>query len=245
MHKIYLYTEMEEIMKNSNEYDIRKAIATSDMFQLLSILLYLPTPEIVKGLSDGSLSQDILIVLSELGFSVEIVEEFEKGFLLMQNSDQTGEKLLTEMRREYTRLFFHPREPEIAIYETMFRYDSKTGESQPSLYISPAALDAERCYKKAGLAMSKEINEPSDHMAIELEFMTYLYTQKAIALKNNLEEEISRRDAEIIEFKEAHLKKWAIAFFNKLATVNHSNYYKIIGEIGSIFMTDILETKTI
>ncbi len=232
-------------MQKSNEHDFQKTIAVSDMFQLLSMLLYIPTSEIVSGLNNGSLSEDVLDILYELGFSTEIVEEFKKDFLQIQNNKQTEEKLLTEMRREYTRLFSHPQNPEIYIYETMFRYDAKTGEDQPSLYISPAALDAERCYKKAGLLISKEMNEPSDHMAIEMEFMTYLYTQKAIALKNNFEEEIARRDAEIMEFKEAHLKKWALAFFDKLASINNSNYYRIFGEIGRIFMTEILETKTV
>lgn len=232
-------------MKKFNEHDFQKAIAISDMFQLLSMLLYIPTPEIVKGLRDGSLSEDLIAILVELGFSTETVDEFKQAFLQFQTNKQTEEKLFREMRREYTRLFSHPQNPEIHIYETMFRYDSKTDENRPSLYISPAALDAERCYKKAGLAMSKEMNEPSDHMGTEMEFMTYLYTQKAIALKNNSQEEITRRDTEIIEFKDAHLKKWAVAFFDKLASIDNSNYYRIFGEIGRIFMTDILEIKTI
>ncbi len=231
-------------MQNSKGQDIQKAITTSDMFQILSLLLHIPTPEIIAGLLDGSLPEDILTILGELNFSVEVIEKFKTDFLLIQNSNMTKEELLLEMRREYTRLFSHPQEPEIAIYETMFRYNPETGEERPSLYISPTALDAERCYKKAGLIMSKELNEPSDHIATEMEFMTYLYTRKAIALKNHLEEELAAREAQIIEFKETHLKKWAKAFFETLASINNSDYYKIVGEIGRIFMVEILEIQT-
>jgi TorA maturation chaperone TorD len=220
--------------------EMQNAIARSDMFQILSILLHIPNLEVVEGLANGSIVEDLLNIISELGFSAGDIEKLSTDLLWAQNNKLTEKELLSEMRREYTRIFIHPTEPQIPIYETLFRYDPQTMKETPSLYISPAALDAEHCYKKAGLVMSKKTNEPSDHMAIEMEFMTYLYLQKALALKNNLEEEISAREVQIAEFEERHLKKWAKDFFTKLALENN-NFYKAIGGIGSLFMTKLLE----
>lgn len=227
-------------MESTIERDIQRAAAASDMYQLLSMFLHLPTREIAAGLLDGSLAEDVLAILSELDFSIETIEQFGTSFAKIQNRQQTAEKLLSEMRQEYTRLFTHPKEPEIAIYETLFRYDPESDEGKPSLFISPAALDAERCYKKAGLVMSKEINEPGDHMATEMEFMMYLYLQKAKALKEEQQEEIERREAEIKEFSELHLQRWAKQFFDRCVESSNSEVYRTFGELGSIFMTKML-----
>jgi TorA maturation chaperone TorD len=227
-------------MENTMERDIQEAIAASDMYQLLSMSLHLPTQEIAAGLLDGSLAEDVLAILGELDFSLETIEKFRTNFLEIQNNKQTQEELLSKMRQEYTRLFSHPKEPEVAIYETLFRYDPENDEGKPSLFISPAALDAERCYKKAGLVMSKELNEPGDHMATEMEFMMYLYLQKAKALQENKSDELSRREAEIKEFTDLHLRKWAKEFFDLCSTESSSEVYRVFGQIGSSFMAKIL-----
>ncbi|MGE4273332.1 MAG: molecular chaperone [Desulfitobacterium sp.] len=220
-------------MENTIEQKIQKAISTSDMHQILAIALQLPTQELVKGVLNGSLADDILSIYQELDLPNETIENLVTKFAELKNSKITKEELLTELRQEYTRLFTHPKKSEIEIYETLFRYVPEEGEGKPSLFISPAALDAERCYKKAGLVKSKDVNEPGDHMATEMEFMMFLYLEMAKALQGDNKEEVARREAEIKEFNELHLQRWAKFFFEKMATVSHSAFYRIIGEIGS------------
>jgi putative dimethyl sulfoxide reductase chaperone len=230
---------MEELMQNTTEQDIQKSIAASDLHQILAIALQLPTRELAEGLFNGSLAEDVVSIYQELGFSDETVQEMQNKFAEIKTSKTTKEELFTELRQEYTRLFTHPKKSEIEIYETLFRHIPEEGEGKPSLFISPAALDAERCYKKAGLVRSKDVNEPGDHMATEMEFMMFLFLEKAKALQEDNQEEVARREAEIKEFSELHLQRWAQSFFEKMTTLSYSAFYRILGEIGSTFVGEM------
>lgn len=221
--------------------EIRRCVAASDMYQLLCMSVHLPTEELAAGLCDGSYAEDVATILEELLFPAEEVKKIKSLLAALHAGGHGKDDLLTSMRREYTRLFTHPQNPGIAIYETTFLYDPEDElQSQPTLFISPAALDAERCYKKAGLQMSEKIKEPADHMATEMEFMMYLYLQKARGLQQDLPEEAARREEEIREFSDDHLKKWAIAFFDRCKTSSQNDCYKIIGEIGSLYLKGML-----
>lgn len=227
--------------ENEQEQAIQNALAASDMYQLLAMLLHLPTEEIVLGLLDGSLGADISAIFQELDFPRDEIEKIRTKLIALQGNLNLKSELLTEMRQEYTRLFTHPQKPLVGIYETMFLFKpDEEGEERPSLFISPAALDAERCYKKAGLIMSKELNEPGDHMATEMEFMMYLYLQKAKALQENNSAGLTRREEEIKEFADLHLRKWAKEFFALCSTESKSEVYRVLGQIGSSFMAKML-----
>lgn len=226
---------------NTQEQETQRSIAASDMYQLLALFLHLPTEEMAIGLLNGSLAEDVLAIFKELDFSIQEIEKIGTKLINLKNNVFVKEELLTEMRREYTRLFSHPKKPAVDIYETLFLYQQEDGnEERPPLFISPAALDAERCYKKAGLRMSKKVNEPGDHMATEMEFMMYLYSQKAKALKEDNQEDITKREGEIKEFTEIHLKKWAKEFFDLCISSSQSDIYRTFSEIGSMVMIKML-----
>lgn len=221
---------------------VRRAGAASDMYQLLTLLLHPPTEDIAAGILSGSLAQDVAAILAELGFS-----DSGTGKLKMKPAARQGEgrekgELWTAMRREYTRLFNHPQKPAVDIYETLFLVQpDEEGRSDAILFVSPAALDAERCYKKAGLTRAKAMNEPPDHMATELEFMMYLHLQQAKALLEDNQEELAQSNEQIKEFSDLHLKKWAVPFFERCAAASESTVYRTMGQIGSAFIGRMLE----
>jgi TorA maturation chaperone TorD len=228
-------------MATEPKMDYQKAAAASDMFQLLALSMHLPQKELVGGLLDGSVAEDVTALFRELGFDPKDTRNIEKTFENISSNGESKEKLLYELRQEYTRLFTHPRNPVIRIYEALFRYKAeKQGDAPPLLFISPAALDAERCYRKAGLKMSKAVKESPDHMGIEMEFMMYLYLQKAKAIQGNDQEELARRNEEIEEFERLHLKRWAKEFFSQCKTASTSKVYSTIGEIGSLFLNSMI-----
>ena len=49
------------------------------------------------------------------------------------------------------------------------------------LMVSPAAEAVLESYRHAGLSLTKDLNEPPDHIATELEFMYYLCQKEMIA----------------------------------------------------------------
>lgn len=221
--------------------DVASNVAASDMYQLLSVTLRLPDEDLARGVLDGRLADDAVSILSELHVPGDELDRIRTRLLALRGDAGGRSSLLTEMRQEYTRLFTHPRRPTVAIYETTFRHDPASAEGPPSLFVGPAALDAERCYRKAGLLLTtSESNEPADHMATEMEFMMFLHREKAVALHQGDRAEVARREAEIGEFTELHLREWAPAFFSACASSSESEAYRAIGELGSVFMSRVL-----
>jgi TorA maturation chaperone TorD len=229
---------------NAEKRDIQRSVAASDLYRLLFISLHFPTDELALGLLDGSFCNDVLSIFEELNFSGEEIGKIRAQLITLKGDIKNKEALLTQMRREYTRLFTHPKKPAIAIYETTFLYNPEDDlQSRPSLFIGPAARDAERCYKKAGLEMARQMNEPADHMATEMEFMMYLYLQKAKSIRDGNWKELAQREHEIREFLQSHLQKWAKNFFDVCIASAQMVFYKTIGDIGSFCMDRMLAVE--
>jgi len=232
-------TDSEEL--NRKQPEIEKSVAASDMYRLLFMSMDFPTEELASGLLDGGFEKDAAAIFEELGFPVEDREKIRSGLIACKGNEKNSNQLLTEMRREYTRLFTHPKKPAVALYETTFRYDPEDAlQSKPALFISPAARDAERCYKKAGLVMSGEVNEPADHIATQMEFMMYLYLQKAKSIRAGSHADLGIIEDQIREFIQAHLQKWAKDFFGQCVSASQIHAYKAIGEMGRICMERML-----
>lgn len=232
---------IDELTVTDNHFEFRRATAASDMCCLLAMLLNLPTRELADGILDGSLMEDVVAIFEELEIMDSRTETIKVCLGALQEGISDHALFFTAMRQEYTRLFTHPKHPVIAIYETLFRFKPETkNQYKPVLFISPAALDARRCYQEAGFASSRKANESEDHMALEMEYISYLYLQKAKALSEGNQETAQKYDLQIKEFIEVHLQKWGGDFFASCIAASESEVYKVLGRIGSVFLSTII-----
>ena len=215
------------------------AFTISDFFQLLSISLRLPNHELAQALLDGSYGGDALYILEELSCAQEEVDSVREALVNLTPPKEDVTAFLIQMRREYTRLFDDPKKPAVNIYETLFLYDPQEDKGGVMLFMSPAALDAERCYRSAGVSLVKQSAEPADHMATELEFMMYLYAKKGKAIQEENTEELAVLEKQIKEFTDLHLHKWCRAFFDKLACETGLTFYQGLCRLGKAGLNKI------
>ncbi|SDG12075.1 TorD/DmsD family molecular chaperone [Desulfosporosinus hippei] len=218
-------------MNTIEEQKVKEACATSDFFQLLSISLRLPTTELAEALLDGSYRQDGVNILEELSCSKKDLLLVSEALDTLKGSKEGLTPLLIEMRREYTRLFDDPKQPALNIYETLFLHNPQDSQGA-MLFMSPTALDVERCYREAGVSLVRQSAEPADHMATELEFMMYLYGKKGQALKEENNEALKKIEQQIQQFEGMHLKKWCVEFFNGLNTETTSTSYQALAKLA-------------
>lgn len=224
-------------MEQNYNGDLKMTLVKADICELLAISLRNPDINLVEGLLSGSYLYDASDLLAEIGTeSVEINQMSQKIGQYLSEEEESS--LLSKLRQEYTRLFSDPQKPAVEIYETTFRYHKDgQGDTKPALFISEAALDAERQYKAAGLILTTSVREPADHLATEFEFMMYLYTQKAIAIQQGDEEQQSIREKQIKEFTETHLSRWLSDFANTLTLESGQEFYNWL----AAFMTTCLK----
>lgn len=214
-------------MEHNHAVNLKMELAKADICELLAISLRNPDIHLIEGLLDGSLLQDANNLLLEIGVEAHEVQEISEELERYLVDKKEASALLSTLRQQYTRLFSDPRKPAVDIYETTFRYNQGgQGDVRPSLFISEAALDAERQYKAAGLALTASVREPADHLATEFEFMMYLHTQKAVAIQQHNEEQQSIRERQIVEFRETHFNKWLADFADNVEQESSHGFYK-------------------
>jgi len=221
---------------------VRQFVAASNLYQMLAIFLRTPSRELVSGIMSGAVSDTVLQLIDEAGLMKPSCVVIKAALDSLSQHTQEDGISLSKLRHAYTTLFSHPAKPEIAIYESLFLFWEKNPQGRldeaPRLFVSPAALDAERCYRKAGYARSPERNEPADNMATELEFMYNLYASKADALAEGDQKKEGLADDCIEEFTRIHLRKWVVRFFDRCADVARHPFYHTVGLVGSAFVEE-------
>ena len=201
---------------------IDKMISLADAYQLLAIALRYPTEALAQGIADGSFAADLTDCMAELGLK-EDSERTQAAFAAEQQD--AG---LSAMRTEYTGLFLVPKKEKVFIYESRFLYPKDANPKDYMMFVSPCALHAEQCYKDAGVRVKKDLNEPSDHAATEMEFMSHLYRCAAQAKSAGEDEHIWLTRAEA--FHTMHLSKWFASFCTQLEEQTALPVYRAIAQ---------------
>ena len=202
---------------------IETMISLADAYQLLAIALRYPTEELAQGIADGTFAADLADCMSELGLEDD-AKAAQTAFAAAQDVQ------LSAMRTEYTGLFLVPKKEKVFIYESRFLYPKDANPKDYMMFVSPCALHAEQCYKDAGVRVKKDLSEPSDHAATEMEFMSHLYRCAAQALSKGEDERIWLLRAKA--FHKAHIAKWMANFCIQLSETTQLPVYAAIAAAG-------------
>ncbi|MBP3657333.1 MAG: molecular chaperone TorD family protein [Clostridia bacterium] len=208
---------------------IETMISLADACQLLAIALRYPTQELAQGIADGSYAADLAACLQELGLC-EAAAAAQAAL-----ADAKAENLLSAMRTEYTGLFLVPKREKVFIHESRFLYPEDENPKDYVMFVSPCALHAEQCYKDAGVRVRKDLHEPPDHAATEMEFMSHLYRCAAQATAEGRDERIWLLRAKA--FTKAHIAKWMADFCTQTEEKTQLPAYAAIAAAGRAVVT--------
>ena len=129
---------------------------------------------------------------------------------------------------EYNRLFLV--KPKVPPYETT--YLKLPGQSNGMI-----EADLMGVYGLAGLAVSPEMNELPDHIAVQLEFMSFLCEKELIAIQNNDQKEVADRQREQKRFMRDHLVLWFPKFAKKAREeAGRDSFYRQVVETTFAFL---------
>lgn len=224
--------------------EMNLAFATSDFYQLLSCSLQYPSEELAEALLEGSFKEDSLAILHDISCNENDILAVGALFNMLEAETENKQSLFEDMRKEYTRLFNHPKKPSIFIYESFFHQNLTQDHENPTmLFLSPTALDVERCYSDSGVQLKNKSGEPPDYMPTELEFMMYLYGNKGRAILDGAFEKVKNNEQHIEQFEKQHLCKWGYAFFDRLYKESEVVSYKAIALVGKIGLNKVLKGK--
>lgn len=225
---------MDAVSHPNPEALVAREVGYADTFRLLSLLLLPPTAEVAEGILDGSIPLDMRALFEELSIEPEKAALDDLAAFREQSLDPAT--ALSRMRQDYTRLFTHPERPLISLYEMRFREGLRGAEVPSTLFLNDAALHAEQCYRAAGLVLSDaRSREPGDHIALELEFASYVHAQLAASIRGEDDARRTRWERIRAEFV-PHLDSWGEDFYSACKHSGCGAVYPWVGQVGGTFI---------
>jgi anaerobic sulfite reductase subunit A len=168
-------------------------------------------------------------------YRIEVDEEFLSVIRkLPRNDESAGFKLimdyintpyadmLLDLARDYVRCFCGAG---LARGTAAFPYES-VYTSENGLMEQEALDEVNKIYAKYSLVKSDKIIESGDHIAFELEFLSFLLENAASALKSGDSTRYSQLMKEHDNFFKNHLLNWAPTFCKRLETHAHTDFYR-------------------
>jgi TorA maturation chaperone TorD len=186
----------------------------SDVYALLSQLLRAePSAPFVQGLLNNLVAG-----------GVEPGEKAGEGYRLLRQFALDVQRadiaqVTADLDVEYSRLFFTGRTDSVYPFESVYT-------SEERLMMQQARDDVRAAYQRHDLAKAEAFNEPEDHLAIELDFMSSLCQKTAAVLAER------ERDAALTlldsqaSFLREHLLVWVPRFCQDLAAATRSDFYR-------------------
>lgn len=229
----------------SESTNLVRLTALADAYGMLALMTQFPTNEMLIGLADGTLREDALAILTEIGLDVDDARiETLKLQLETASREARDKDALSVVRREYTRLFNHPDAPALGLFEELFIHVRKhrlanpdyirDHDKEPRTFVNDASFDAERCFKNAGFVRTEKTSTPSDCMFVEMQFMQCLFARMTQANLENNDALYAETLEHAHEFKRLHLDKWMKRFYEDCATEGHLAFFGALGCFGSL-----------
>jgi putative dimethyl sulfoxide reductase chaperone len=155
---------------------------------------------------------------------------WEKGLSQYSDSIEPSGKAEIDpldLRIEYNRLFVGPNSLPCPPYESVYRRDRR--QSDIGMLMAPSSLDVKKRYEEAGLQISKSFTDLPDHIAVELEFMSYLCEKEALATGSGDDETMWAKRQQ--EFWNLHLKPWVVPFAECIIKNSRLPYYRVAAQL--------------
>jgi len=144
-------------------------------------------------------------------------------------SYEDDEKLLTDLRIEYTYLFINaiPHVP-APPYESAY--------TDRGLLMGEPVSEVLRTYREAGLTMSESYDALPDHVAAELEFMFYLVRQETVASESTQQERADVWRERQRQFLSEHLLRWMPSFLERVTASARRPFYRLLGHLTKVIL---------
>ena len=203
-----------------------KNIARLYIYRLLQLLTKYPDRELLEILKSDELWESLERAVEIIGVGGQDTIQRLGNWLKSYEDD---EKLLTDLRIEYTYLFINaiPHVP-ASPYESAY--------TDRGLLMGEPVSQVLQAYRKAGLDISLDSDNLPDHIATEIEFMFYLVRQEAT--QDNVVDDGVRNTWQEHQkhFLKDHLARWSPLFLSRIVSHARKEFYMLVAQLCEGFL---------
>jgi len=134
---------------------------------------------------------------------------------------QTGSNatVLLDLERDYTRMFFASKPRLAYLFESVYREGKLMQDS---------TFQIARLYADAGLKLTEEFRLPPDHIAVELEFLSFLFFKEIEGAKNGAAGQVEyARELQALVINQ-HLRPFAQNIGERVAEHACTSFYRTV-----------------
>jgi TorA maturation chaperone TorD len=171
-----------------------------------------------KGRFAGALNES-LAMLGDTSLKSDI-ENCSNEYLRKDSVDK--KEILLELERDYTRMFFSSKPRLAYLFESVYREGKLLQES---------TFEIAGLYRDAGLVLNEDFRLPPDHIAVELEFLSFLFFKEIEGLKNGNKEtvEYAKELQDVVINK--HLRSFALNVAERVAKHARAPFYRTVAQV--------------
>ncbi|MBN1226507.1 MAG: molecular chaperone TorD family protein [Deltaproteobacteria bacterium] len=197
------------------------------LYDFFKSILFYPHKDMVLSFRNSSIMQNICWAQELIDINSNQLLENMSNYMISENEGE----ILEDLSIEYTRLFINCYEGIVAVpYESFYKSFDKSVMGEVSVEVS-------QFYKTYGLEVSEEFTDPPDHIAVEMEFMTYLITKEIQTMDSSVDDlktkfyHTGQRN-----FLKKHLSTWGELFFSKVLTNTENIFWREAAGLGNFFL---------
>ncbi len=190
--------------------DEKEITARGNCFKLLAACFYEPDKEMF-------IEQQVCANLQTLSefWSSDAATHAGKMDMYLKTLSQE------QLSIDHAALFVGPFELLAAPYGSVYTEDTRQ-------VMGKSTMDVLNFYETAGLSV--EIKEPPDHIAIELEFMYYLCSKEAVAVRDNTSDAARSLRRQQADFYFQTLKPWVGKFCEAIRGGTDNGFYRNLAD---------------
>lgn len=219
---------MGKAMNESGER-LNRAAARAALYSLLAQALNYPDRDLVESLCQGDYVGETLDALEVLGITglEDCLEGLQKESTAA-NVDQAG--LLLEIEKDYTWMCFASKPRRLVyLFESVYNEGKLFDES---------TFKIARLYYDAGLKVEEDFRLPPDHIAVELEFMSFLSFKEMDGIKTG--------DGKIADYAvelqtktlDEHLRTFALTVADSMGKHAKTSFYRVVAQVMTVFLSN-------
>lgn len=213
---------------SENENRINRLQANAALFNLLAQAFNYPDTDLIESLCRGVFTNVMHDVAGDLNLAGSLAPELADLEKIYAGSDQAKETLLLELEKDYTHMFFSSKPRLVYLFESVY----KEGK-----LLQDSTFEIARLYYEAGLNLVDDFKLPPDHIAVEFEFMAYLYFNEIEAVKNGNRENEDYAKKLQKDVLEKHLAAFGQAVAEKVMMHAGTKFYKCMAKVVTLILT--------
>lgn len=207
------------------------AIAQAEAASLLASWVQLPTDTLRASVVDGSLLEGVGALAEAPGLFGDDAADDAMWAEALSAAQSQEPSTLEDLRRDYTRLFTHPKHSLIPIYESQYRFALAGKTDRPLLAVNRTADALDGLYRQWGYQVDRTHAVSADHMAVELTFLAHLWDELQNVWEQEGESDVAVREA-LEGYLDEHVAPWGTTFFAAVAQEAATPEYRLLGQFG-------------